>query len=89
MRGKADPSVRRQRGGREARGDRGTHVLRLQALRPTFAPDMSDEEHVVMDRHAAYRPPLIDSGPMVVFGPVLDGTGSTAPDLTATGPPHR
>jgi len=29
-----------------------------------------------MTRHAAYWQPLIDSGQMVIFGPVLDGTGS-------------
>ncbi len=29
-----------------------------------------------MGRHAAYWQPLIDSGRMVVFGPVLDTTGS-------------
>ncbi len=29
-----------------------------------------------MARHAAYWQPFIDSGRMVVFGPVLDGTGS-------------
>ncbi len=29
-----------------------------------------------MGRHAAHCQPLIDSGQMVVFGPVLDKTGS-------------
>lgn len=29
-----------------------------------------------MSRHAAYWQPYIDSGQMVVFGPVLDDTGS-------------
>jgi uncharacterized protein YciI len=29
-----------------------------------------------MGRHAAYWQPLVDAGRMVVFGPVLDGTGS-------------
>jgi uncharacterized protein YciI len=29
-----------------------------------------------MGRHAAHWQPLIDSGQMVVFGPILDGTGS-------------
>ena len=29
-----------------------------------------------MGRHAAYWQPLVDSGRMVVFGPVLDSTGS-------------
>lgn len=29
-----------------------------------------------MGRHAAHWQPYLDSGRMVVFGPVLDGTGS-------------
>ena len=53
-----------------------TFVFRLQAPRPTFALDMSDEEREIMGRHAAHWQPLIDSGQMVVFGPVLDDTGS-------------
>ena len=53
-----------------------TFVFRLESPRPTFALDMSDEEREIMGRHAAYWKPLIDSGRMVVFGPVLDRTGS-------------
>ena len=53
-----------------------TFVFRLKAPRPSFALDMSDEEREIMGRHAAYWQPLIDSGQMVVFGPVLDDTGS-------------
>lgn len=53
-----------------------TFVFRLQAPRPNFALDMTDGEREVMARHAAYWQPFIDSGQMVVFGPVLDGTGS-------------
>ena len=37
---------------------------------------MTDEERDVMGRHAAHWQPLIESGQMVVFGPVLDSTGS-------------
>ena len=51
-------------------------VFRLQAPRPNFALDMTDEEREIMTRHAAYWQPLIDSGQMVIFGPVLDETGS-------------
>jgi uncharacterized protein len=51
-------------------------VFRLKAPRPTFALDMTDEEREIMGRHAAYWQPFIDSGQMVVFGPVLDNTGS-------------
>lgn len=53
-----------------------TFVMRLHAPRPTFALDMSEEEREIMARHAAYWRPWIDSGQMVVFGPVLDASGS-------------
>jgi uncharacterized protein len=53
-----------------------TFVLTLRAPRPTFALDMSDEEREVMGRHAAHWQPMIEAGRMVVFGPVLDSTGS-------------
>jgi uncharacterized protein YciI len=53
-----------------------TFVFRLNAPRPTFALDMSDEEREVMGRHAAHWQPYIESGQMVIFGPVLDSTGS-------------
>ena len=53
-----------------------TFVFRLITPRPSFALDMSDEERAIMGRHAAHWQPLIDSGQMVVFGPVLDETGS-------------
>jgi uncharacterized protein len=53
-----------------------TFVFRLEASRPTFALDMTDAEREIMGRHAAYWEPLVASGRMVVFGPVLDGTGS-------------
>jgi uncharacterized protein len=53
-----------------------TFVFRLMAPRPNFALDMSDEEREVMGRHAAHWQSYIDSGQMVIFGPVLDSTGS-------------
>ena len=53
-----------------------TFVFRLKAPRPTFALDMTDAERDIMGRHAAYWQPFIDSGQMVIFGPVLDSTGS-------------
>src|SRR6516165_6815639 len=53
-----------------------TFVFRLVAPRPSFALDMTDEEREIMSRHAAHWKPLVDSGQMVVFGPVLDDTGS-------------
>jgi uncharacterized protein YciI len=53
-----------------------TFVFRLIPPRPKFANDMSDEERAIMGRHAAHWQPLIDAGQMVIFGPVLDSTGS-------------
>jgi uncharacterized protein len=53
-----------------------TFVFRLQAPRPDFALNMSDGEREIMGRHAAHWQPFLDSGQMVVFGPVLDSTGS-------------
>jgi uncharacterized protein len=53
-----------------------TFVFRLKASRPTFALDMSDGEREIMARHAAHWRPWIDSGQMVIFGPVLDAGGS-------------
>jgi len=53
-----------------------TYVVRLKAPRPTFALDMTDEEREIMGRHAAHWQPLVESGQMVVFGPVLDSSGS-------------
>ena len=53
-----------------------TFVFRLRAPRPTFAQDMTDEEREIMGRHAAYWQRFIDSGQMVVLGPVLDAGGS-------------
>jgi uncharacterized protein len=51
-------------------------VFRLEAPRPSFALDMTDEEQEIMGRHAAYWQRFIESGQMVVFGPVLDSSGS-------------
>ena len=53
-----------------------TFVLRLKAPRPTFALDMTDDERAIMGRHAAHWQPYLESGQMVVFGPVLHDTGS-------------
>jgi uncharacterized protein len=53
-----------------------TFVFRLKAPRPNFALDMTDDEREIMGRHAAHWRSYIDSGQMVVFGPVLDDTGS-------------
>ncbi|HEY1713312.1 MAG TPA: YciI family protein [Solirubrobacteraceae bacterium] len=48
-----------------------TFVLRLLAPRPDFAQTLTDAEREIMSRHAAHWSPYLDSGDMVVFGPVL------------------
>jgi uncharacterized protein YciI len=53
-----------------------TFIIRLQASRPSFALDMTDEERAVMGRHAAHWQSYVERGQMVVFGPVLDESGS-------------
>jgi uncharacterized protein YciI len=53
-----------------------TFVFRLMPSRPTSALDMTEDEREIMGRHAAHWQPFVESGRMVVFGPVLDGTGS-------------
>jgi uncharacterized protein len=53
-----------------------TFVFRLKAPRPTFAQDMNETEREIMARHAAHWQPWIESGQMVIFGPVLDASGS-------------
>ncbi len=53
-----------------------TFVFRLHGLRPNFALDLSEEERDIMTRHAAHWAPYLESGQMVVFGPVLDQSGS-------------
>jgi uncharacterized protein YciI len=48
-----------------------TFVLRLLAPRPDFAQTLTDAEREIMSRHASHWSPYLDSGDMVVFGPVL------------------
>jgi uncharacterized protein YciI len=50
--------------------------MRLMSPRPDFALTMSDEEREIMGRHAAYWQPRVEAGEFVVFGPMLDSTGS-------------
>lgn len=53
-----------------------TFVFRLIAPRPNFALDMTDDEREIMGRHAAHWQPYLEAGRMVIFGPVVDDTGS-------------
>ncbi len=52
------------------------YVYRLIPPRPTFHEDMNDEERAIMTRHAAYWSELIEQGGVIVYGPVVDSSGS-------------
>ena len=51
-------------------------VYKLIPPRPSFAGDMSDAEAAVMAEHGAYWQRHADEGRVVVFGPVVDSSGS-------------
>jgi uncharacterized protein len=53
-----------------------TFVFRVIPSRATFAQDMTDDERQTMARHATHWQPHLESGRMILFGPILDGTGS-------------
>jgi uncharacterized protein len=52
------------------------YVYRLIPPRPTFHEDMTDAEREIMGRHAEYLAELAQTGKIVVYGPVVDGTGA-------------
>src|SRR5215470_2666524 len=54
----------------------GTFIMRLQPPRASFVMDMNDEEREIMGRHAAHWQQLVESGQVVVFGPVHGSAGS-------------
>jgi uncharacterized protein YciI len=49
--------------------------VKLIAPRPSFAMDMSADERAVMAEHFAYWKAKLDSGEVIVFGPVMDPKG--------------
>ncbi len=51
-------------------------ALKLVPNRPDFAQTMTAEERGVMMQHIAYWKPMLDTGVMVVFGPVMDPAGA-------------
>lgn len=53
----------------------GVYFLKLNASRPTFAFDMTDEERAIMLQHVSYLTDLLNKGTIVTFGPVLDPKG--------------
>jgi uncharacterized protein YciI len=52
------------------------YVYRLIPPRPTFQRDMTYVERAVMARHAEYLTALVERADVVVYGPVVDATGS-------------
>jgi hypothetical protein len=52
--------------------------MQAQRARPTFALDMSDRQREIMARHVHHWRPWAEREPgqMVIFGPVLDNSGS-------------
>ena len=55
--------------------DKMHFVLYLNPPRPDFAHTMSDEELDIMKQHVAYWKEYVDSGVMLVMGPVMDPAG--------------
>jgi uncharacterized protein YciI len=51
-------------------------LCRLNAPRPTFPQDITDEERALMDAHAAYWQDYLETRELVVFGPVADPAGT-------------
>ena len=51
-------------------------VYKLIPPRPTFPVDITDAEAAIMQQHFAYWSPFEQRGTVVVFGPVLDPSGT-------------
>lgn len=51
------------------------YFLKLNPPRPSFMNDMTEEERTIMLQHGAYWRPYVESGVMVVMGPVADPHG--------------
>ena len=49
--------------------------LKLNPPRASFMKDMSEEERNIMKRHVEYWKPFIESGIVIVLGPVDDPSG--------------
>jgi uncharacterized protein len=50
--------------------------LKLIPPRPNFSQDMSDEERSIMLRHTAYLAESMKKGIILLYGPVMDPTGT-------------
>ncbi|MBL0742056.1 YciI family protein [Chryseolinea lacunae] len=56
--------------------DKKYFVLKLIPPRPDFASTMTDVERSIMHQHIAYWKPFLDTGKLLVYGPVLDPAGT-------------
>jgi uncharacterized protein YciI len=54
----------------------GHYLYKLTPPRPTFAEDMTPSEASAMEEHFGYWQQLIESGTVVVYGPVADPAGT-------------
>ena len=52
--------------------DKKYFVLHLLPVRPDFAQTMTDQELSIMKEHIGYWTDLMNTGKVLVFGPVLD-----------------
>jgi uncharacterized protein len=59
----------------ENRLEKKHYLLKSISCRPTFSQDMTLEERVVMRQHIAYWTDKLNSGIVLVFGPVFDKAG--------------
>src|SRR6476619_7991348 len=57
--------------------------FKLLPPRPSFTQDMTEAERELMERHAAYWQVLLNSGSVLVFGPVFDPKGPYGAGISA------
>jgi uncharacterized protein YciI len=60
------------------------YAIKLLPSRPDFAFTMTAEERQIMQEHVAYWMPHLQTGKMVVFGPILDPAGPYGFGIVAT-----
>lgn len=58
--------------------------LKLVPRRPTFAQDMTPEERAVMMEHVAYWKKFLDTGKVLVYGPVIDPAATYGMGIVCT-----
>ena len=56
--------------------DKKHYYFKLIPPRPTFPQDMSAEERVLMEEHAAYFRQQFEAGKLLLYGPVMAPNGA-------------